>query len=334
MPTTLAILGDGAWGTAMAILLARNADHRVRLWSAREQNARVIREFRENVNLLPGVRIPESILLTTNPAAAVAGADIWVSAVPTVHLRSTLTRFQGLGAADQPIVSLTKGIETGTFCRPTEIIHELLGTKRAAALSGPSHAEEVCRGMPCSVVIGSADAGFALAMQKIFFTDRFRVYASGDLIGVELAGALKNVIGVAAGISDGLGFGDNAKSALLTRGLAEMARFGVAHGADRATFNGLAGMGDLITTCISPHGRNRRVGERLGQGENLADILASSSMVAEGVTTAKSVHERSQRLNLEMPISKAVYEVLYEDKAPLAAVEELMSRTPRSEQPH
>jgi glycerol-3-phosphate dehydrogenase (NAD(P)+) len=334
MPTTLTILGDGAWGTAIALLLARNPEHRVRLWSARAENARILRERRENVRLLPGPRLPDSMELTEDPAQAVRDADLWISAIPTVFLRQALARFQGLCPPEQPVLSLTKGIEIETFRRPSEIIQEALGTPRVAALSGPSHAEEVCRGMPTSVVVAAADPDLAPWVQKFFVTERFRVYTSGDIIGVELAGALKNIIGIGAGIGDGLGFGDNAKSALMTRGLVEMTRFGVAFGATPDTFQGLAGMGDLITTCISPHGRNRRVGERLGRGEKLADIVGSTPMVAEGVTTAKSVYERSRRLELYMPIMTAVYRVLYEGQEPLAAVGELMARRPKSETRH
>jgi glycerol-3-phosphate dehydrogenase (NAD(P)+) len=334
MPVTLTILGDGAWGTAIAWLLSRNPDHRVCLWSAREENGRVLGERRENIRLLPGVRLPDTISLTTDPEFAVTGADLWITAVPTQFLRQTLRRFEGKCKPDQAIVSLTKGIEIGTFRRPTEIIHEILKTARVAVLSGPSHAEEVCRGMPCSVVAAGEEQDLTNWIQKLFFTDRFRVYTSNDVIGVEMAGALKNIMGIAAGISDGLGFGDNAKSALLTRGLVEMTRFGVAFGAEHSTFQGLAGVGDLITTCISPHGRNRRVGERLGKGEKLADILASTPMVAEGVTTAKSVHERAKQMGLELPITVAVYQVLYEGKLPAKAVDELMTRTPRHERGH
>jgi glycerol-3-phosphate dehydrogenase (NAD(P)+) len=333
MANTIAVLGDGAWGTAIALLLARSPDNRVRLWSAREENASVLRDKRENARLLPGISIPIEVELATDPACA-RDADLLVEAIPTVHLRKTLARFKGIARADQPVVSLTKGIENETFERPTEIIAEVLGSERVAALSGPSHAEEVARGMPTSVVVASADPNLALRAQQLFFTDRFRVYTSSDVVGVELAGALKNVIGIGAGICDGLGFGDNAKSALLTRGLVEMARFGVAFGAEHATFQGLAGMGDLITTCISPHGRNRRVGYRLGKGEKLADILASSPMVAEGVTTARSVWERTRQMGLDMPVMTAVYRVLYEAKSPFEAVEELMSRQPRAERVH
>lgn len=333
MANTIAVLGDGAWGTAIALLLARSADNRVRLWSAREENAAILRDKRENVRLLPGISIPIEVELATDSACA-RDADLLVEAIPTVHLRRTLARFKGIVRPDQPVVSLTKGIENETFERPTEIIAGVLGSESVAALSGPSHAEEVARGMPTSVVVASADPNLALRAQQLFFTDRFRVYTSSDVVGVELAGALKNVIGIGAGICDGLGFGDNAKSALLTRGLVEMARFGVAFGAEHATFQGLAGMGDLITTCISPHGRNRRVGYRLGKGEKLADILESSPMVAEGVTTARSVWERTRQMGLDMPVMTAVYRVLYETKSPFEAVEELMSRQPRAERAH
>lgn len=331
MPITFAVLGDGAWGTAVALLLAQQQGHRVRLWSARAENARLLRERRENIRLLPGVPIPEAIELTADIAAATAGADLWISAIPTVYLRATLERVARMTRAERPVLSLAKGLEIDTFQRPTEIITQVLGTDLVAVLSGPSHAEEVSRGAPTSLVAASSDFDLAHWIQQHFSTDRFRVYTNLDVLGVELAGALKNVIGIAAGINDGLGFGDNAKSALLTRGLVEMARFGVALGAEHETFFGLAGMGDLITTCISPHGRNRRVGERLGRGEKLADILADTGMVAEGVWTAKSVHERATRMSLDLPIMREVYRVLYEDKPALAAVNDLMRRERRHE---
>jgi glycerol-3-phosphate dehydrogenase (NAD(P)+) len=331
MPTTIAVLGDGAWGTATALLLARTPEHRVRLWSARAESAARLRSDRENVRYLPGAPIPEAVELVTDPGAVVDGADLWVTAIPTVHLRPTLQRFAGLAGPVTAVVSLTKGIELATFRRPSEIITEVLGTERVVALSGPSHAEEVARGMPTSVVVAGADGGLAALVQGLFLTDRFRVYTNADLVGVELAGALKNVIGIAAGIGDGLGLGDNAKSALLTRGLVEMTRFGLALGAEPDTFQGLAGVGDLITTCFSPHGRNRRVGERLGRGETLAQIQATMPAVAEGVTTAKSVHDRTQPLRLEMPITTVVHRVLYEGLSPTDAVTELMTRRSGSE---
>ena len=331
MRTTFAVLGDGAWGTAIALLLAQNPRHRVTLWSAREENGRRLRERRENVRLLPGVPIPPAVELTTDMARAVDGADLWVSAVPTVYLRHTMERVRAAVRPGPPVLSLTKGVEIHTFRRPTEILAEVLGVGRVAVLSGPSHAEEVSRGLPTSVVVAGDDLETARWVQGHFGTERFRVYTNLDPVGVELAGALKNVIGIAAGISDGLGFGDNAKSALLTRGLAEITRFGVALGADAATFTGLAGVGDLITTCVSRHGRNRHVGERLGRGERAADILAGMSMVAEGVYTARSVHERAAQMGIDMPITTEVYRVIYENKDPRTAVTDLMLRSPKGE---
>jgi glycerol-3-phosphate dehydrogenase (NAD(P)+) len=331
MLTSFVVLGDGAWGTAIALLLAQDSRHRVTLWSARPENGRLLRERRENVRLLPGVPIPPAVRLTADLAEAVAGADLWVAAIPTIYLRSTLERVVREVRPGPPVLSLAKGLENGTFLRPTEIVRQVLGVQQVAVLSGPSHAEEVARNLPTSVVAASHDEDLARRVQQSFSTDRFRVYTNLDPIGVELGGAFKNVIGIAAGISDGLGLGDNAKSALLTRGLAEMTRFGVALGADPQTFFGLAGMGDLITTCVSRHGRNRQVGERLARGEKMADILAGMTMVAEGVYTTRSVHDRALRMQIDMPITGEVYRVLYEDKDPRAAVDDLMLRSPRGE---
>lgn len=331
MPANFAILGSGAWGTAVAILLAQNPAHRVALWSARPENADW-HARRENVRLLPGVPVPGSVRLTTDIREAVRGTDCLILAVPTVHLRATLERIADAVPAATPLVSLAKGLENGTLRRPSEIAVDVLGPRSVAVLSGPSHAEEVARGLPTTLVAASDDLALARAIQQSFSTERFRVYTNLDMIGVELAGALKNVIGIAAGINDGLGFGDNSKSALLTRGLAEMARFGAASGGKADTFWGLAGMGDLITTCISRHGRNRAVGARLACGERLSDIQAGTPMIAEGVFTARSVYEKSQRTGLPMPISTEVYRVLYEGKNPRAAVSDLMQRELRSEQ--
>jgi glycerol-3-phosphate dehydrogenase (NAD(P)+) len=327
----VAVLGDGSWGTAIALHLAQDPNHQVRLWSARWENARLLREERENKRFLPGIRIPQNILLTDNELEAIESTDVWVTAIPTTYLRSTISRFQNKRQSPPIVVSLTKGIEIETFRRPSEIIEEVLQTDRIGVLSGPSHAEEVCKGKPCSLVMASEDATLARQLQEMFNTERFRVYTNPDMIGVELSGALKNVIGIAAGICDGLRFGDNAKSALLTRGLVEMARFGMAFGAEHSTFYGLAGIGDLITTCFSPYGRNRRVGERLGQGDSLDKIISDSPMIAEGITTSRSVYERTHSMGLEMPIMTGVYEVLYRGKSPLEAVQELMSRRLKKE---
>ncbi|NBO90891.1 MAG: NAD(P)-dependent glycerol-3-phosphate dehydrogenase [Planctomycetia bacterium] len=332
MPITFSVLGSGAWGTAIAILLASRPHHRVRLWSARAETGRALSHDRENVRLLPGVLIPDSVILTEDVAEAVDAADFWVSAVPTVHLRATMHRVRAKGGSPPAVVSLTKGIEIGTFARPSQILTEVLGTANVVVLSGPSHAEEVSRGLPTSVVAASADESLAVAVQQYFSTDRFRVYSNLDPVGVELAGALKNVMGLAAGICDGLGYGDNARAALMTRGLAEITRFGVAFGAEPATFAGLAGLGDLITTCVSPHGRNRAVGLRLGQGEKLDAILSSMNQVAEGVTTTKAVYERAMLSGLDLPICTEAYRVLYEQKPPVEAVTALMGRSPKGEQ--
>lgn len=327
----IAVLGSGGWGTALALVAAQQPGRQVALWSARPDQARELHARRENVRFLPGVPIPEAVRLTTDLDEAVRGADLLLEAIPTIYLRSTFARIAPLLPAKTPLVSVTKGIEIATFLRPTEILAELTGPRPLAVLSGPSHAEEVARGLPTTVVVASGDLGLAQFVERSFRTERFRLYTNLDVVGVELAGALKNVIGIAAGIGDGLGFGDNSKAALLTRGVAEMTRFGVALGAEAATFAGLAGIGDLITTCISRHGRNRTVGLRLAKGEKPADILASMNMVAEGVYTAKSVHEKATLMGIPMPISTEVYRVLYEDKNPRQAVQELMARSPKSE---
>ena len=331
MTTTFAILGSGGWGTAVAVLLAQNPQHRVRLWSAHADSARQIREKRENVRLLPGIPVPDSIHVTDDPGEAIDAADCWVTAIPTAFLRETLTRFVRIRAADVPVISLTKGLEVTSFRRPTEIIGELLGTERLATLSGPSHAEEVARGMPTSVVVAATDLNWPPGHSNGFGTDRFRVYTNSDLVGVELAGALKNVIGIAAGVCDGLGFGDNAKAALLTRGMVEMTRFGMALGARG---------GNIRRT-----GRNRRISSPpasastaataasaigSGKGEPLADVLAGPQ-VAEGVTTSRSVFERVNRMGIDAPIMTGVYQMLYEGKPPLAVVQDLMTRQQKDE---
>jgi glycerol-3-phosphate dehydrogenase (NAD(P)+) len=333
MSVTFAVLGDGAWGTAIALHLAARPNHHVRLWSARPENAALLRQHRENRRFLPGILIRPEITLTDDIVQATADADLWVSAIPTKYLRDVLTRLsRELGPVHVPaVVSLTKGIEVGTFARPTEIIRSTLGAERVAVLSGPSHAEEVSRNKPTTLVAASDDEALALDVQRHFNSDRFRVYTNLDPVGVELAGALKNIIGIAAGISIGLDCGDNALSALMTRGLHEMTKFGTAHGAEPATFAGLAGLGDLITTCISRHGRNRAVGERLGRGEKIEAIITSMEQVAEGVTTTKAVHERAGQMGTEMPITAEVYRVLYAERSPQEALGALMGRSPKKE---
>lgn len=328
--TRFAVVGDGAMGTACALLLQKKPEHVVTLYCQFAGNAVELRQTRENRRYLPGVAIPATIAITAD-FADVAAADAFVVAVPTVYLAATLAGLASAWPRGKPIVSVVKGIERESFRRPSEIIRQTLGPGDVVVLSGPSHAEEIARGMPASVLAACSELTLATRAQGWFNTDRFRVYTSTDEVGTELAGALKNVIAIAAGICDGLGLGDNAKSALIARGLVEMTRFGVALGAQRETFQGLAGLGDLITTCISPHGRNRKVGELLGQGQSREQILASMNQVAEGVWTAQSVYEIAVRRHLEMPVSTEVYRILYEAKSPLRALDDLMARDARPE---
>ena len=327
----ITILGGGGMATACAIVLAEHPTLDLSIWARNADHARDMTTSRCNQRLLPGVRIPDRIEITSDVAAAAAGADVLVAAVPTAFLRQALSDIADTLPAQVPVLSVIKGLENDTFARPTQIITSVLGSRPVAALGGPCHAEEAARRKPASVVIASEDEAFATTAQRLFATDRFRVYTNRDLLGVELAGALKNVIAIAAGICEGLGYGDNAKSALMTRGLAEMTRFGVALGADKSTFFGLAGLGDLITTCVSQHGRNRKVGERLGRGESITEILASMSAVAEGVSTARSIHDLAQQRGIDMPITREVFAVLFESKSPAAATESLMQRPSRGE---
>jgi glycerol-3-phosphate dehydrogenase (NAD(P)+) len=327
----IGVIGDGGWGTAAGILLARNG-HRVRLYGVFPEYIEEMRRTRVNRKFLPKARIPAEVELVSALDALLEGAELLVQAVPTKFLREVSRALAGAQTKGLPVVSLTKGIEIGTHLRPTQILREALGPRTpVAALSGPSIADEVAAGIPTSVVVASSSESLARGVQAAFSGPTFRAYATGDLVGVELGGALKNVIAVAAGIADGLGFADNTKAALLTRGQTEMARLGTALGGKRKTFYGLSGIGDLIVTAMSRGGRNRTVGERIGKGENLPDILASMDMVAEGVTTAKAVMELASRHKVEMPISEEVYKVLYEGKDPRAGVAALMTRTLKKE---
>jgi glycerol-3-phosphate dehydrogenase (NAD(P)+) len=331
MTTKITVLGSGAMATACAILLAEHEDQEVAIWGRNAERADQIQQSRENKRLLPGVKLPPKISVTGDIELALRDSEFIVAAVPSQFLRSTLVEFRSHLNRNRPVVSVIKGIENETFMRPSEIISEVLGSRAVVAIGGPSHAEEIARRMPATVVAASGDLGLARQVQRMFNTERFRVYTNLDLIGVELAAALKNVIAIAAGISDGLGFGDNAKSALMTRGLVEMTRFGQRFGAEPTTFTGLAGMGDLITTCVSPYGRNRGVGVRLGQGEKLNQILVSMDAVAEGVATAKSVYDVAEQEGIEMPITAEVYRVLYENRSVVDATRSLMLRPLRAE---
>ncbi|MCA8988919.1 MAG: NAD(P)-dependent glycerol-3-phosphate dehydrogenase [Planctomycetaceae bacterium] len=326
MSTKIAVIGGGGMATACAILMKENPGQDVSIWMRSPELADEIQQTRENARLLPGVRIPEGIDVTGDIERAVAGADYLLIAIPSAFLRGTLEKLAPFLTQNRPAISVVKGLEPETHQRPSEIITDTLGTRSVIAVGGPSHAEEISRRLPATVVAACGDLALAKRVQGMLGTDRFRVYANVDLIGVEIAGAVKNVIAIAAGICDGLGFGDNAKSALMTRGIVEMARFGAEFGAEPTTFSGLAGIGDLITTCVSPFGRNRQVGERLGKGESLDDILDSMASVAEGVNTTQAVIEIAEQNDIEMPISREVHAVLFEGKSPLEATEALMNR--------
>ena len=325
------VLGDGAWGTALAILLC-DKNCRVTLWGAFPEYVDVLNRQRENVKFLPGVKLPDSLRLTADIAEAAADAKLIVMASPAQHVRKVAVRLAPHFPKPTPILTVAKGIENKTLRRPSEIIREVLGRVGVAVLSGPSHAEEVSRRMPTSVSIASTNDDLAVEIQRALQIEYFRPYTTNDPIGVELGGALKNVIGIAAGISDGLGFGDNAKSALITRGLAEITRLGVAMGARRSTFAGLSGIGDLITTCISPHGRNHRCGFEIGRGKTLEEFLASTEQAIEGVWTSLSVRALAARHGVEMPICEEVHRVLFRHKSPRKAVHDLMVRRTRPEE--
>lgn len=330
-----AIIGDGAMGTVCVRLLAENGCP-VRMWSAFEENADAMRRTRRNRRFLPGVDLPEALEITTDPARAFAGADLVVSAVPAQFTRAVWQRLAGHCPPEIPICSATKGIETGSLLRPTQIVADVLtaspdGAWPLAALSGPSIAREVALRLPATVVAAAADERLAAEIQKLFTTAYFRVYTNTDLVGVEIAAATKNIIAIAAGILDGIRAGDNAKAALLTRGLAEITRLGLALGGQGETFAGLAGVGDLVTTCVSPFGRNRTLGEAIGKGRTLDDALAAIEGEVEGVATTRSVLDLARRHDVEMPIARAVHAVLFEGRRPRQAIAELMSRPLKSE---
>jgi len=324
------VIGDGGWGTALAILLSKKG-RRVRLWSAFPEYVEILRQRRYNPRYLPGIRIPRGVCIVSDEAEATADIDLVIVAVPSKFLRRVLERFKGQIPREVPLLSVTKGIETGTLMRASEVIRDVLGECRVAVLSGPSHAEEVARNLPATVVVASDDESLSRRFQRELTTSHFRIYTGDDVIGVELGGALKNVIAVAAGIAEGLGLGDNARAALMTRGMVEIARLGVAMGARSETFMGLSGIGDLITTCVSRYGRNRAVGLAIGRGKKLKDILASMKMVAEGVETTKSARALSRRFAVEMPITEEVYRILFKNKSPVKAVSSLMRRAPKAE---
>ena len=328
----VAVLGDGGWGTALALTLVRNG-HSPRVWGPSAEYVAEIRAARLNRKFMPGVELPAAIEWTADPHEALAGAEAVAMVVPSKYVRAALDRFATAyrASGSPPVVSATKGFDETTQERMTEILSELWGVKTPAALSGPSIAPETARGVPTAVTVACADEAVARRFQELFSGDTFRAYTSDDVRGVELGGALKNVIALAAGMCDGLGFGNNAKAALITRGLAEMTRLGVALGAHPQTFYGLSGVGDLMVTCMSPQSRNRTVGERLGRGESLPQILSGMEQVAEGVCTCGPALALAREAGVAAPVMEQVDAILRHGKQPKAAVIELMRRDPRAE---
>jgi glycerol-3-phosphate dehydrogenase (NAD(P)+) len=326
----IGIIGAGAWGTTLAILLA-DAQRPVSLWTHSSEGAERLAHARTNDRYLPGVTFPPNLRVLTDDAYLAEPHRFYVLAVPSAHVRSTLRAIGGRLHLDAPILSVVKGIEEGTHLRVTEVIGQELAGRRVAALSGPNLAREIADGKPAGSVIAAEDAELAAELASVLSSDRFRVYTNPDVIGVELSGALKNVVALAAGMVDGLGFGDSAKAGIITRGLAEMTRLGVAAGAHPLTFAGLAGVGDLIATCMSPLSRNRRAGELIASGVPWPEARERLTGVAEGVSTVTGALELAAAHDVEMPIAEQVRAVVHERRPPLAAVAELMSRTPKDE---
>jgi glycerol-3-phosphate dehydrogenase (NAD(P)+) len=332
----ITVLGAGSWGTTLALVLHDNR-HQVNLWTFEDRQAEYLREKHENIEFLPGIALPLEIEIMTDIEESCQERDMIVAAVPSQFLRSVLQRIAHLDLKNTIVCNVAKGIENGSLMTMSEVLLDVLMHERKenlAILSGPSHAEEVSLKIPTMVVSASFKMKTAKMVQEAFMTDYFRVYVNEDIRGVELGGAIKNVIAIGAGLSDGAGFGDNTKAAIMTRGIYEITRLGAKMGAQPITFAGLSGMGDLIVTCMSRHSRNRYVGEEIGKGCSVTDVLGGMVMVAEGVPTAKSVHQLAQKHHVEMPMAQEVYRVLFEDKDPRQATLDLMGRDTRGEGAH
>ena len=327
----ICVAGDGAWGTALAINALENK-HDVVIWGAFPEYLDEIRKSRENKKFLPGVRLPEALEFEDDIKKAITGCKIIVCATPTQFLRGVLQKMSGNIPRDVIIVNVAKGIELDTWLRISEIVEQELGKVNYVDLSGPSHAEEVARGVPTAVTVAGENIANAKFVQQALMNNKFRIYTSEDVTGLELGGAIKNVFAIAAGIIDGMKLGDNPKAALMARGIAEMGRLGEALGGKRSTFSGLSGIGDLIVTCCSGHSRNRHVGEELGRGKKLAEILKDMGMVvAEGVPTAKGIRFLAKQQNVEIPVIDEIYKVLYEDRSASEAIFSLMTRAAKNE---
>ena len=327
---SIGVIGAGSWGTALALLLCHNG-HAVTLWSIMEEEVALLRTERENPSKLPGVKLPESIAVTSDLQEAAAGKELLVLAVPSPYIRSTAHSMRELVKEGQKIVNVAKGIEERTLMTLSEIIEEEIPGADVAVMSGPSHAEEVGKGIPTTIVVGAGKRKTAEYVQSIFMNEVFRVYTSPDVLGIELGAALKNVVALAAGIADGLGYGDNTKAALITRGIAEIARLGTAMGGKMETFGGLSGIGDLIVTCASMHSRNRRAGILIGKGYSYEDAMKEVKMVVEGVYSAKAAMGLSEKYGVQLPIIEQVNEVLFHGKLADEAVKDLMLRDKKIE---
>ncbi|MFA3782524.1 NAD(P)H-dependent glycerol-3-phosphate dehydrogenase [Melioribacteraceae bacterium 4301-Me] len=329
----ISVLGAGGWGTTLAILLHLNG-HEVTLWEYKKSYAKILNRHRENKIYLPGIKIPKEISITHDLETASFNKHMLVIAIPSQFVRNVLKEIKKFDYKNTTFVSVAKGIEKKSLMTISQVIKDEIKDIQSPAigvLSGPSHAEEVSRKIPTAVVAASTDISTAKQIQATFMTSYFRVYSSTDILGVEYGGALKNVIAIGAGIVDGAKFGDNTKAAIMTRGIAEISRLGIYLGARPETFSGLSGMGDLIVTCMSRHSRNRYVGEQIGKGKKLKDILKSMNMVAEGVETSKAVHQLSKEHEVETPICSAVYQILFEERDPIKVTYELMTRDMKSE---
>ena len=325
----ISIIGGGSWGIALAVLLHKNG-HEVAVWSALEKEIAMLQEDHEH-KMLPGVKLPEDMLFTIDEKEAVEGRDLLVMAVASSYTRATSHRLSPFVAAGQKILNVAKGIEKHTLMTLSEIIEEEVPQADVAVMSGPSHAEEVGRGVPTTIVVGAKSKATAEYIQNLFMSESFRVYVSPDILGMELGGALKNVVALAAGIADGLGYGDNTKAALITRGITEIARLGTAMGGKFETFCGLTGIGDLIVTCASMHSRNRRAGILIGQGKSCDEAMAEVKMVVEGVHSARAAMELAGKYHVQLPIIEQVNQILFEGKSAAQAVKELMLRDKKIE---
>ncbi|MDH3268670.1 MAG: NAD(P)H-dependent glycerol-3-phosphate dehydrogenase [Ignavibacteria bacterium] len=329
----ISVLGAGGWGTTLAILLHYNG-HNVTLWEYKKSYARHLLKKRINTDYLPGIKIPKEILITSDIEESADDKNLIVMAVPSQFLRGVIDKINYKSIEDAIFVSVSKGIENKSLMTMSQMIKDVfpnINKNQIGVISGPSHAEEVSKRIPTAVVAASSDIETSKAIQAAFMTSYFRVYASTDILGVELGGAFKNIIAIGAGIIDGAGFGDNTKAAIMTRGVAEISRLGLAMGSRPETFAGLSGMGDLIVTCMSKHSRNRYVGEQIGKGKKLKQILKSMEQVAEGIETTRSAKQLAAKKRIDTPITNEVYKILFEDKDPVKATTDLMTRDMKTE---